>query len=128
MIKINEIVLNPNMSWEEQGQSSGIIQTAKKTLGGRQVISVASETGGRNVTLVASEGSGWLTKSQVDAIMVLANTPGAVVSVTFYDELVASLAVFRHHEAPAAAFMPLLRKNQPHGGDHFIGTLKLMTI
>lgn len=126
-VAINGIELNPNMVWEEEHRSGGVVQRVRYTLGGVPAVGVATRSS-REITLKATQDSGWLTTTMVEALKSMANTPGAVVQVTIDDVLVNVPAVFRHHDAPALEFVPLTPRSTPLPTDYWVGVIKLMTV
>jgi hypothetical protein len=128
MITLGNVVLDPNLGWQERYSSSEVGQSVRTTLGGRVVIQAAALQGGNNITLSASEDSGWLTKTMADELRVMSRDPGRVLYLTFHSDLVNVPVVFRHHEAPALDLRALQPKTTPLPEDYFIGTIKLMRI
>lgn len=125
-IILNGTTLNPNMVWGERYGYSPVAQEVQRTLGGVPVVYSQPLQAGIPITLVATDTQGWLTKAMLDAVQSYANTPGAQYELTIGVETFN--VVFRHHEAPAVAFRPLIERAVPLAGDYFVGEIKLMTI
>lgn len=125
MIKLGDVELNPNMIWADRYTSSGVVQTARTTLGGRLVLNAAREIGGGQITLVATEETGWLSKSMVDSLMAMSAVPGAVYQLTFGTELTEVPVVFSHHAGPAVQASPFVPRQEHEAGDYWAGVIKL---
>lgn len=128
MIRLDNITLNPSVSWLERYNSFGIAQKPRVTLGGRTTVHVAPLSGGRVITLAALQDSGWLNRVVVEGLLALAAIPGKVMLLTYHGDLDNVPVVFRHHEPPALELKPLLPRSFPLDGDYFIGTIKLMQV
>lgn len=126
MIQLGVLVLSASMQWAERFTTQSVSQTMKRTLGGKPVL-FSGPMSGASITLVASESEGWLTRTQVDALLAMAADPTAVYSLVFGNEPVCSVA-FRHHEAPAVEMRPLIPMHEPEVGDYFVGTIKLIKL
>lgn len=127
-IILNGVQLNPNLQWTDRCVSSGVRQDLRFSLGGRPLLSSGPMIGNRPVTLVSEEDSGWLSKDMADALIAMADTPGATYPFTYGTEIVNGLVVFRHHEQPALALRPLFPRVIPDSGDYWIGTIKLLLL
>lgn len=125
-ISLNGIALDDSLIWQDRFESQSVAQAMRRTLGGSPVVYTGTLGAGRPITLVATLNFGWFTKAQVDAISALAEVAGGVYTL-IYGALTASV-MFRHHDAPAVEFVPLLARQTHLDSDRFTGTLKLMTV
>lgn len=126
MIRLNGIELNNNLQWAERFTVQSVAQSVRRTLAGNMVIYAGQLNKGENITLVGSEDYGWLTKTQVEAIRAIAQIPMVIYTLEFDGQFYQ--VVFRHHEAPAIEFRPLVHRETHENTDYFIGTIKLMTV
>lgn len=125
-ITLGGVPLNQQMIWLERSQSSRVAQDVALTLGGVPVVSSAALEGGNSVTLQATTDTGWLTKGALDQVMALANVPGGVYSLDYNGETMD--VMFRHNDAPAVDFTPLIDRPTHDMTDFFIGLIKLIKV
>lgn len=126
MITLGGTYLNPNLFWTDRSQWSPVLQTVKRTVAGRAVVSYGSTSNVRPITLVALEDQGWLDKAQYDYLQSAAIVAGAIYPLVIGSESFS--VMFRHQEAPALELRPLITRSVPLDGDYFVGTIKLMAI
>lgn len=126
VLTLGGVDLNASMIWTDREQTQGVAQTTDRTLGGALIVYSQALSLGGDITLVAGEDSGWLTKFQVDEIKGLAAIAGATytldIDTSTFD------VIFRHHEAPAVDFTPLISRLNPGIDDYYIGTIKLTKV
>lgn len=125
-IFLGGLQLNGAMEIADQTTSYAVAQEVKRTLGGNLKVFFSSLSKGQNLTLTASEEQGWIPKSSVDALMVMAEAAGGV-----YELLVNGVSrsvIFRHNEAPAFIAAPLVYRNNQQADDLFTCTIKLLTV
>jgi hypothetical protein len=125
--------LNNAMLWSDRFAFQEVAQTVARTLGGQVVTFVQGLSKGRPITLVANEQRGWLTKDQVDAIQVMAQTVGGVFTLQVESETFQ--VQFRHEEPPAFEALPLVPDLAISSGTfpdptatYFTATIKLMEV
>ena len=126
MIQLGATVLNPNLTWPDRDNYSPVLQDAGRTLGGTLYVNTGQESAGRPITLVAIADQGWFDKAQKDAVVAMAQSEGAQYTLTIGAE--SFNVMFRHQDAPAAEFAPLIDRAVDNAGDYFTGTIKLMTV
>jgi len=126
MIQLGATVLSPHMLWEDEYKSSTIAQTKKTTLGGVNVFFNTALTAGIYITLQAGRDSGWLSKTMVDEVSVMAKAVGATYTLVTHTGTYT--VAFRHFDSPAFIANPILRKNIPEPTDYFTATIKLITV
>jgi len=124
MILLDSLNLPSGLVWADQYASQAVAQTVKRTLAGSLVVFHAGHPAGREITLESTQDSGWLTRAQVEALALLAASPGASYVLHIHDETYQ--VMFRHHEPPALDARPLWAYDQPRASDFFLVTLKLM--
>jgi len=125
-IVLGGVTLNPNMVWAERYFVQSIAQSVKTTLGGAPVVFAVPLRKGQELTLLASENFGWLQKSVVDQLVVLASVPGAIYSLEFGSQTMS--VVFAHHNPPALQMTPFVPRIVHEATDYFIGQIKLLTV
>ncbi len=118
---LDSIQLPDQVIWVEQHQSQGVAQSVTPLLGGNIHISTAAVLSGKSMTLVFAEEVEWAEQAHVDAILLLAETPGATFIVQWEGK--SYNVAFRHHEAPAVSFDPIW----PFYAD-YVGVIKLITV
>jgi len=126
VITLGGVSLNPSMVWADRYAVQLIAQEQKRTLGGSQHLSYQRLTGGREITLVSSDEYGWLTKTQMQAVVDMASDPSGVYTLVFGSE--SFQVAFAHHKPPAVAFSALVPRVQDEPGDWYIGQIKLVTL
>ncbi|MDP2794724.1 MAG: hypothetical protein Q8O25_11725 [Sulfurisoma sp.] len=126
MIQLDTLPLPAALIWADEYASQAVAQTARRTLDGGQVVFYGGVTGGRQITLQAGEDTGWLTKTQADAVALRAASPGGVYTLILRGQTFQ--VMFRHHEPPAFEATPLWPLANPQPGDFYLATLKLMTL
>jgi hypothetical protein len=120
------VTLNPGMSWQERYSAQSVAQSVRRTLGGVPVVFSGPLSKGEPITLVAAGRRGWLRKTVVAQVLVLAAEAGAVYTLHFNGT--EQSVIFRHNEPPAAEFTPVTPRTQDLDADYFRGTIKLMTV
>lgn len=112
--------------WVDEFKISKIAQTNQRTLGGQLVSYELGLDKGIDITLEAQVDTGWLKKSQVVALQALAEVVGATYTLVF--ETQTFTVQFRHDEAPAVEFTPIIFRRLSDDGDYFTGVIKLRTV
>lgn len=125
-IQLAAVQLPAAMMWPDEFTAQSVAQSAKRTLDGSLVVVYGGLQAGRNITLESGPDTGWLTKTQVDAIKLLADIPGGVYTLTLRSTNYQ--VMFRHDEAPAFEATPIWPFATPQAGDYYIARLKLMTV
>lgn len=124
-VSLGGVTLNKHMVWSDQYNWTPIRQSYIETLGGG--IGVHSETvlGGRPITL-EGQTSGWLTRSMVEQLEVLAQTESGVFQLVI-GSFIANV-MFSHHDGLAFSFNPISFRMDGDDDEWFKGTIKLITI
>ena len=90
------------------------------------VVFYGQHTGGLAITLESEPNAGWLTRAQVVAVKLLADSPGGVYTLNLRGQ--PFQVMFRHQDPPAFEAKPLVPVANPQPGDFYLATLKLMTV
>ena len=126
MIRLNNVVLPDGLVWTDEFAAQSVAQTVRRTLDGSVVVFYGQHSGGLPITLESEPDAGWLTRAQVEALSLLANSPGGTFTLELRGQVFQIL--FRHHEPPAFEAKPLVALANPQPGDFYLATLKLMTV
>lgn len=120
------VALNPQMVWVDRKQSQNVAQSVLRTLGGAPVIFSQQLVKGENITLVAREDRGWVRGSVYRQLAELAAVAGAILELQINAQVLQ--VMFRHHEAPALDFEPVIPRLNEQDKDIYTGTIKLITV
>lgn len=126
MITLSGVQLSSHMLWSDRYSHRSVLQTGVRTLGGNHRTFSHQIQGGRPITLQGDGESGWLTFAQVQQLIAMADIPGAIYSLNYFDEVYS--VVFRHEEPPAFEASPIVYRAVPLNTDYFFAVLKLITI
>lgn len=126
MITLDGISLPKDMLWTDEWGASKVAQTVRRTLDGGLVVFYGERRAGLPITLQSQPDAGWLTRAQVEAIALRAESPGGIYSLTLRGET--RQVMFRHQDEPAFDAEPLIPLADPQPGDFYIATIKLMTV
>lgn len=126
MIALDGISLPKDMLWTDEWGASKVAQTVRRTLDGGLVVFYGERRAGLPITLQSQPDAGWLTRAQVEAIALRAESPGGIYSLTLRGET--RQVMFRHQDEPAFDAEPLIPLADPQPGDFYIATIKLMTV
>lgn len=126
MITIGGYTLNPNMVWTDRDSWSSVIQSTKRTLGGKVVVTSSQAVGGRPITLSTLPDQGWLTKAQRDNLVQMSTIAGAIFTLVIDSDTFT--VMFRHEDAPAVSLNPIIARTNLDTTDYFLGTIKLIQI
>lgn len=122
-----EITLPSSLAWTDAHAWSPVSQSSKRTLDGTMVTFHRALKAGRPITLEGGQTWGWMTGAQVEAVAVLAASPGAIYPLQI-NGLTFQVA-FRHDEPPAFEARPLRAQNPKPGPDTwYVAKLKFMTV
>lgn len=125
-IILGSLALPAGLVWEDRNSYTMVGQEVLRTLGGKPVVYFGSYTDARPITLKSLEDQGWLTLAQVEALQVMADTPGASFALSIEGKTFN--VIFRHNEPPAFTASSLVPRGTLLERDMFIGTIKLLTI
>ena len=125
-IQLDTLVLSDNLIWSDETSSYAVAQTMRRALDGSPVVFYAGQPAGRSITLQSAADTGWLTRDQIEALLLLAASPGAVYSLTIRAQTFT--VMFRHHDAPAVKAEPLWPYSNPQPGDYYTAILKFITL
>ena len=126
MVALDALSLPSGLVWEDEFAFQPATQSVLRTLDGGLVVFSGILAQGRPITLEARIDQGWLTRSQVEALAMMAGLPGQTFSLDFRNQI--WTVMFRHHEPPAFEAESLIYRNNPAPGDFYTGRIKLMTL
>lgn len=126
MIRLDSVVLPDGLVWSDEFAAQAVAQTVRRTLDGSVVVFYGQHSGGLPITLESEPDAGWLTRTQVEALKLRADSPGGVYSLELRGQTFQ--VMFRHHEPPAFEAKPLVALATPQPGNFYLATLKLMTV
>jgi hypothetical protein len=124
--QLDAVQLPASLIWSDEHSAQAVAQAARRTLDGSLLVFYAGLAKGRSITLESRDDSGWLSKTQVDALRLLADSPGGVYTLTLRGNTYQ--VMFRHHEPPAFEASPLFPFTDPQAGDYYLARLRLMTV
>jgi hypothetical protein len=126
VIALDGISLPKDLLWTDEWGASKVAQTVRRTLDGGLVVFYGERRAGLPITLQSQPDAGWLTRAQVEAIALRAESPGGIYSLTLRGET--RQVMFRHQDEPAFDAEPLIPLADPQPGDFYLATIKLMTV
>lgn len=126
MIRLDNVVLPDGLVWTDEFAAQAVAQTVRRTLDGSVVVFYGQHSGGLPITLESEPDAGWLTRTQVEALKLRADSPGGIFTLELRGQVFQ--VMFRHHEPPAFEAKPLVALAHPQPGDFYLATLKLMTV
>ncbi|MCF1458418.1 MAG: hypothetical protein LPH21_12920 [Shewanella sp.] len=124
-IQLGSVELSKHMVWANQYQYSKVRQTFDETLGGGIHIHADVVEAGRPIILTSQE-SGWLTRSMVEQLQLMSDTPGAQFELIMGDY--SFMVMFAHHAGNAFAYEPKSFKLDGDATDWFVGSINLITV
>jgi hypothetical protein len=126
MIRFDGLNLPDGLVWTDEFAAQPVAQTVRRTLDGSLVVFYGQQSAGLPITLESQPDAGWITRTQVEALKLRADSPGGVYLLELRGQ--SFQVMFRHHEAPAFEAKPLVHLANPTPGDFYLATLKLMTV
>lgn len=126
MIRLDTIQLPDGLVWQDEFAAPPVAQNVRRTLDGGLVVFYGELRAGLPITLASEPDAGWLTRAQVEALALLAASPGGIYTLTLRGQTFQ--VMFRHHEPPAFEARPLVSLANPQPGDFHLATIKLMTV
>jgi hypothetical protein len=130
-ITLNEIVLPPDLQWDDEFNWTEIRQTVKPSLTGAQLVQMNAVLAGRKITLSGKLNGqvafATLQRTVVQALRTLEVSAMATpMTLTLSDGRVFSV-IFRYDDGPAVEAGPLKFKDPPLPTDQYLVTIRLMT-
>jgi hypothetical protein len=123
MISLDGVDLSDSMIWRERYNASGVEQTEDRTLGGVPVVFSEGYEKGVPITLAAETDIGWLTRTQVLAMLERAAVPGAVYALDFGSETFDVIFT-----GDRVRMEPVYARVADAASDYFRGELFFMTV
>jgi hypothetical protein len=116
--------LPADLLWTDEYASAPVRSNVTQTLDGGAIVEQSLWVKGRPVTLEGADDHGWLAKSELDTLMTIIGTPGAL-TLTLADDRVLSVVV-----APGEAIKarPIWPTAFPQAGDWYVITLSLIQV
>lgn len=127
-VVIGTLTLTNVPVWVDRNAWQGVAQSRRRTVDGGQVVFSSPLSGGRPVTLEAQPNTGWLKKSEADALLAMSEVIGATYAFEYGD--FEETVEFDHADGPGTAVQlePLIPRSTPGADDWFVGTVRLRTI
>jgi hypothetical protein len=126
MIRLDTVALPDGLVWSDEFAAQTVAQSVRRTLDGSVVVFYGQHSGGLTITLESEPDAGWLTRTQVEALKLRADSPGGIFTLELRGQVFQ--VMFRHQEPPAFEAKPLFNLAHPQPGDFYLATLKLMTV
>jgi hypothetical protein len=126
MIRLDTVALPDGLVWTDEFAAQTVAQTVRRTLDGSVVVFYGQHSGGLPITLESEPDAGWLTRTQVEALKLRADSPGGVFTLELRGQVFQ--VMFRHQEPPAFEAKSLVALANPQPGDFYLASLKLMTV
>ena len=126
MIRLDTVALPDGLVWTDEFAAQAVAQTVRRTLDGSVVVFYGQHSGGLPITLESEPDAGWLTRTQVEALKLRADSPGGIFILELRGQVYQ--VMFRNQEPPAFEAKPLVALAHPQPGDFYLATLKLMTV
>lgn len=123
MISVDGVTLSDSMIWRERYEASGVAQSEDRTLGGVPVVFSSAYEKGVYITLAAESDIGWLTRTQVKAMLERAAVPGAVYVLSFDSEDIDVIFT-----GARVKMEPVYPRVADEATDYFRGELYFMTV
>lgn len=124
-ITLSGLTLNKEMVWADRFSAVGPPVSYKKTLGGK-VVALPAARSTKAVTLIAQEDHGWLTRTQVEALIAMAEVPNGQYELNYYGTIVP--VRFAIEDPPAVEMQSLILAANPSPDAYFAGTIKLIIL
>lgn len=132
-ISIDTVLLPPDLQWLDEfaAGSDLVAQVVSTTITGAILVQANAQQAGRKITLQGRQdgqaGFAAITRAQVDALRVLAETPGSTHVLTFSDGRTFDV-LFRRDDGPAVEATPLKVIDPPQDDDLYYPTIRLMQV
>lgn len=125
-IMFSDVEMRSGLVWRDRWHAQEVSQTTLRTIGGLPVFYYAKLHKGVPVTLESLPDQGWQLYPTVESLQSLAAVPGAQYLLDFGPMQFS--VMFRHEDAPAFEARPLLPRTVAGEEDHFLITMKLITV
>ena len=122
------VTLPEQSCWSDEYQWDPVAQATDIALNGALVIQEAAQLAGRPITLTTDEGGDWMKRSDLDALMALANMAGGQYTLTLNDARTFTVAFRRSSGTPAVKAVPVFATNSSDAVDLFAVTINFMTV
>jgi hypothetical protein len=119
------ITLPDDMAWPDEYTWRAVAQSHEYTLTGALIVESALRLVGCPITLTGDESGGWVARSVVDSLRVMASLPGQQFILTLRS---VAYTVMFDHEAGALDARPVLDYSDPIAGDPYVVTLRFFKV
>lgn len=120
------VTLSGHMQWTDEFDWQPVVQTGSYSLDGALVVEAAAKQAGRPITLAGAQDRGWVTRSDVVALLAAAARPGLVMQLTLDDGRQFDV-IFRHEDTPLQA-EPVLFQVPLEATDAYVATIRLLEV
>jgi hypothetical protein len=120
------VTLPADLDWTDEYDWHPVMHAVDYTLTGALVVQTSTRQAGRNITLEGSNSSGWMARSDLDALRALAAIEGAVCTLSMPGR--ADKQVMFRHQDTAVQAHPVYTPVPPAADDWFYITVKLMEV
>lgn len=125
MTTLGGIELPEDMEWTNRYQYTSIVQDRTFALSGTQHINESQQLGGRPITLESEENAGLMTKSVLDQLLALTETPGQELVLNYYGQ---TFNVVLDRDKGGIEAKPLWRFVDPISTDDYIVKIHLIEV
>lgn len=131
-INLDDIILPPDMLWEDEYNWSQVRQTIRPSVTGAQLIQMNAMQAGRPITLVGrmegSDGFALVKRVVVDEVRAKeVSSMGLPMTLTLSDGRTFSV-IFRYENGVAVEATPMVHRDPPDPNDYYITTIRLLTV
>ncbi|MCK9172758.1 MAG: hypothetical protein RBR03_09115 [Desulfuromonas thiophila] len=123
-IVLDSLTLPDDLLWIDEYKWSGVAQQVDILADGAVVVQADAQQTGRLITLQGGDDFGWLDRTTLEALRLLAAAPGAQYSLTLHDGTPRNV-VFTGDRLTAA---PVVDYSAPAASDVYSVTLYLMEL
>ena len=124
------VALPPDLLWVNEFGWSALAQSKERGITGALIVDVAPRVAGRSVILQGGVNSGWLTRSCLKQLQILASQPAAQFDLSWNGEVLR--VAFDHgseESSPPVFASPVVEYSDPLDGDLYHSLqLRFMTI
>ena len=117
----------PGLVWLDEFGWTGVVSEVAPAINGTVIVQEAALSGGRPVTLQGDAETGWLQRSDLQALQATAAVPEATYGLSYNGN---NYTVrWRHEDGQVIAATPIVGRENAAAGDYYHQvTLKLITV
>ncbi|AMO56113.1 hypothetical protein GZ77_04700 [Endozoicomonas montiporae] len=124
---LDEIELPDDLLWINEFNWNPVEQTTDRSLSGALLVQEQSLLHGRPIELSGNDESGWVPRSTVEALLLLAQTPNKIMTLTLPDERTFTVIFDRRNGSPIQA-QQVLPYAYPDDGYQYRLTILFLTV